>query len=180
MHALLQRLILDHKNLARLLEVLEHQLDDFHAGQEHDLDLLCELIKYMESYENQVHHPTEDLIFARLKALTNERQVALETLENQHHLLADMTRKFGDSLEAIMQGEVVSRHEVETQGRALLEMLHQHVGIEEREVFMLIEERFEPADWTALEAQAPWVHDPLFENPDLARFRALFQHLAHA
>jgi len=180
MQALLQRLILDHKNLTRLLEVLERQLDDFHVGQEHDLDLLYELMDYVESYEDQVHHPAEDLIFTRFKEITDEKRVAVETLEDQHRILADMTRKFRNSLQAIIHEGVVLRHEVEAQGRAMLKMLRQHMDLEEGEVFGLIGERLDAADWVALEAQAPKVNDPIFGNPDPARFRALFRHFTQA
>jgi hemerythrin-like domain-containing protein len=176
----LERLILDHKHLARLLELLERQLDDFHTGQEHDLDLLCELVSYVESYEDKVHHPTEDLIFARFKEITDDKRVAVETLEDQHRILADMTRKFRNSLEAIMHEGVVLRHDVEAQGRAMLKMLRQHVDLEESEVFPLLRERLDIADWMALEAQAPKITDPVFGNPDPARFRALFRHLSQS
>jgi hemerythrin-like domain-containing protein len=175
---LLRRLTLDHKNLARLLDVLERQLDDFHAGREHDLDLLCELVEYVETYEDQVHHPSEDLIFARLKEVTGDKRVAVETLEEQHHLLADMSKQFRNSLEAIMHEGVVLRHEVEAQGRAMVKMLRQHMDLEEGEVFPLADERLDGGDWDALAAAAPNVNDPVFGRPDPARFRSLFQHLS--
>jgi hemerythrin-like domain-containing protein len=176
MHPLLQRLVLDHKNLEFLLAILERQLDDVHAGQEHDLDLLCELVEYVESYEDQVHHPTEDLIFARFKSMTEEKRVAVETLEDQHLILAEMTRTFRCSLEAIVNGGMVLRNEVESQGRAILKTLRQHVDLEEREVFGLIAERLDAADWAILEGQVPKIDDPVFGTPDAARFRALFRH----
>jgi len=158
------------------LEVLERQLDEFHAGREHDLDLLCELIEYVESYEDQVHHPTEDLIFAHFKEISDEKRVALETLEDQHQILADMTRRFRNSLDAIMHEGVVLRRDVEAQGRAMLKTLRQHMDLEENEVFGLLEERLDATDWALLEGRVPKAHDPIFGTPDPARFRALFQH----
>ena len=177
MHHLLQRLKRDHVNLLRLLGALERQLDDFHHGREHDLDLMCELVEYIESYEDQVHHPTEDLIFERLKALTDDKRVAVEALEEQHRILADMSRKLRNSLEAIMHGGVVLRHEVEAQGRSMIKMLHRHMDLEEKEVFELAHAVLKDADWQAVEAQAPKFSDPVFGNPDPARFRTVFMHL---
>jgi hemerythrin-like domain-containing protein len=178
MHTLLRRLKTDHRNLTRLLQVLERQLDDFHAGEEHDLDLMCELVEYLESYEDQMHHPTEDLVFARLKALTDEKRVAVETLEDQHRQLSDMSKKFRRSLEAIMHEGVVLRQEVESQGRAMIKVLRQHMDLEEGEVFPLAEERLSPQDWAAVADQAPNLTDPVFGDPDPARFRSLFRHLS--
>lgn len=178
MHKLLRQLKQDHTNLTRLLKVLDQQLDDFHAGREHDLDLLCELVEYIASYEDQVHHPTEDLVFERLKSITGERRVAVETLEDQHRLLAGMTKKFRDSLETIMHEGVVLRQEVEAQGRAMVKMLRQHMDLEENEVFVLADATLDDADWNWVDERAPKYNDPIFGNPDPARFRTLFQHLA--
>ena len=177
MHALLQQLNRDHHNLSVLLEVLERQLDDFHQGEEHDLDLMCELVDYIESYEDQVHHPTEDLIYERLKALTDDKRVAVETLEDQHRILADMTNKFQKSLDAIVHGGVVLRQEVEAQGRAMIKTVRQHMDLEEQEVFPLAATELGAEDWAEVEERAPKYNDPVFGDPDPARFRTLFAHL---
>jgi len=177
MHPLLQKLTRDHENLSRLLDVLEKQLDDFHQGQEHDLDLMRELVEYIESYEDQVHHPTEDLVYERLKALTDDKRVAVETLEEQHRILTGMSGKLRHSLDAIMHEGVVLRHEVEAQGRALVKTLRQHMDLEEEEVFALADAKLGDADWAAVEERAPKYNDPVFGDPDPARFRTLFAHL---
>lgn len=177
MHPLLQRLHLDHRNLSTLLAVLEKQLDDFHVGEEHDIDLMCELMDYVESYEDQVHHPTEDRIFEKLKAATDDKRVAVETLQEQHQILADMSKAFGASLNAILHEGVVLRHEVEAQGRGMVKMLKQHMTLEDSEVFPLAERTLSDEDWAAISEQAPSINDPVFGNPDPVRFRTLFQHL---
>jgi hemerythrin-like domain-containing protein len=178
MHELLHQLSRDHANLARLLQVLERQLDDFHAGHEHDLDLLCELVEYLSSYEDQIHHPTEELVFARLGELAGDRQALLDTLAEQHRSLAAMTKKFRDSLEAIMHEGVVLRQAVEDQGRAMVGLLREHMALEDREALPLAGRLLQAADWAWVLERAPKYNDPVFGNPDPARFRTLFQHLA--
>jgi hemerythrin-like domain-containing protein len=66
MNRLLNRLAEDHARLARLMTLLEGLLDRFHEGLEPDYELMCELMEYMIDYADQVHHPSEDLIFERL------------------------------------------------------------------------------------------------------------------
>jgi hemerythrin-like domain-containing protein len=134
-------------------------------------------VAYLESYEDQVHHPTEDLIFDRLKARTEKKRVAVETLEEQHKILADMTKTFYNSLEAIMHEGVVLRQQVESEGRAMVKLLRRHMDLEETEVFALAESSLSDADWKDLEERVPKVNDPVFGDPDPARFRTLFQHL---
>ncbi len=177
MHALLKRLKNDHKNLVKLLQVLEKQLDDFHEGREHDIDLMCELVEYIESYADQIHHPTEDLVFIRLKELTDEQRVAVETLEDQHHILHDMSKGFAQALEAIMHGDVILRQELESKGRAMLKTLRQHMNLEENDIFVLADATLSDEDWDWAAEQAPKLNDPVFGDPDPARFRTLFQHL---
>lgn len=103
--------------------------------------------------------------------------MAVEALEEQHRILADMSRKLRNSLEAIMHGGVVLRHEVEAQARAMIKMLRRHMDLEENEVFVLAHEVLKDADWKAVEEQAPKFADPVFGNPDPARFRTVFMHL---
>lgn len=178
MHILLQRLILDHKRLIILLEILARQLDDFHAGNEHDLDLACELVQYIRAYADQVHHPTEDLIFVRFKALSDENRAVLEVLDTQHQMLATMTKNFSHALESVMQGDVMPRDLIEEQGRAMVKLLKEHIDLEEREAFTCIDTCLKADDWQVLEAQIPNSDDPVFERPDPIRFRSLLRHLA--
>ncbi len=178
MHKLLRQLNQDHNNLELLLNLLTKQLDEFHEGREHDMDLLAELVEYVASYEDQVHHPTEDLLFERLKLRTEEKRVAVETLEDQHQLLTDMTKRFAQSLEGMLYGEVLLRREVEAQGRAMVKVLRQHMELEEGEVFPLIDSRLQEEDWAFVEERAVKIRDPLFVEPDRARFINVFKHLS--
>lgn len=175
MNQLVQRLGLEHRRLARLLDLLERLLDRFSAGTEPDYDLMCELLEYMEIYGDQIHHKSEDLIFDRLRAIGVEKTDILDVLAHQHALLGQMNRRFRRSLEGIIHEEVLRRDEVEMQGRELIAALRQHMDIEEREAFPLAIERLSADDWSELESVMPDTSDPLFVAPDTARFRALYQ-----
>jgi hemerythrin-like domain-containing protein len=177
MHRLLRRLKLDHKNLVLLLAVLQKQLDDFHDGSEHDTDLTCELVEYLASYEDQVHHPTEELVFARLRELSDEHRAVLDRLQEEHHILIVKNKRFADSLEAIMHGGVLLRADLEAEGRDLLQMLRAHMDLEENTAFTAAVEHLSEEDWDAIEERAPKLNDPVFGKPDPARFQTLFKHL---
>ena len=88
MPKLLDKLNLDHKHLSRLLDLMEKQLDGFHEGNEPDFELMCEMLEYVENYADQVHHPTEDLIFHRLLERSDKRRDVMETLFEQHQTLS--------------------------------------------------------------------------------------------
>jgi len=177
MTQLIHRLGLEHKRLARLLALLERLLDRFSEGTEPDFDLMCELLEYMETYADQVHHRTEDLIFERLHAIGVEKEEVLDILGHQHKLIGQINRRFRQSLDGIVHEEVLRRDEVEIQGRELIAVLRQHMDLEEREAFPLALKHLDSTDWTAIEEAAPGVSDPLFVMPDKARFRNLYQEL---
>lgn len=177
MSQLLDRLTKDHRHLTRLLDLLDTLLDHFHAGHEPDYELMCEMLEYLDSYADQVHHPTEEVIFERLLALGQEKRRAIDMLSHQHSLLSQLNKRFRQSLDGIVHGDVLLREEVEQQGRELVSTLRNHADLEEAEVFPFARERLSEDDWRAIEAAVPKIHDPIFGDPDPARFRALFQHL---
>jgi hemerythrin-like domain-containing protein len=174
---LLDRLNQDHRHLARLLVLLKELLDRFHEGSEPDYELMCEMLEYMECYADQVHHPTEELIFQRMLGYGAEKKQVLDILTHQHALLSRMNKRFRQSLEGIVHEEVLLRQDVEHQGRELVDTLWEHLKLEEAEAFPYALERLSAADWEELTDAAPKFNDPVFGDYDPARFRTLFQHL---
>lgn len=177
MSHLLDRLVEDHRRLARLLDLLDGLLDQFRDGEEPDYELMCELLEYMIDYADQVHHPSEDLIFERLLEQPGQGHDVLRRLMLQHESLAQLNRRFKESLEGIVHEEVLSRDEVEQQGRELLATLREHMRLEDQEAFPIAAEVLTAEDWEALLAQAPTVEDPVFGKADPERFRALYTQL---
>jgi len=178
MNPIMTRLGQDHAHLARLLDLFDDLLDRFHEGHEPDYELMCEMLEYMADYADQIHHPTEDLIFRRALEKGIQKRDVFDVLMNQHDLVAQLNKRFRQSLDAIVHEEVLLRDEVEAQGRELVNTLREHMTLEDREAFPIALERLDQADWEAVEAAAPSADDPVFVTPDPQRFRALFQHLA--
>lgn len=177
MSALLNRLEEDHRRLTEIMELLEGLLDRFHDGEEPDYELLAELLEYMTDYADQVHHPSEDLIFEHLLATTDQGHEVLQRLMLQHQSLTQLNRRFRESLEGIVHEEVLPRDEVEIQGRELLATLRSHMLLEDNEGFPLAARLLSAEDWAQIEARAPDVQDPVFGHADPVRFRTIFAQL---
>ncbi len=178
MHPLMQRLALDHVRLARLIDLLSSLLDRFRDGQELDYDLFCELLEYMDTYADTIHHPTEDLIFRRALDQGAENRDVFDVLMRQHSVVIEMNKRFRRSLDGIAHEEVLRRDEVESQGRELVTTLRAHLILEDTQAFPIALARLDPADWDAVQTMAPRADDPLFGTPDPQRFRALLRHLS--
>ena len=177
MTQLLKRLQEDHLHLVRLLDLLERLLDMFHEGTEPDYELMCELLEYMEQYADQLHHPSEDLIFERMRTYYTGQLQMLDVLSNQHQVLGEINRQFRISIEGIIHGDVLRRDLVEAHGRDLIETLRKHLDLEEKEAFPLARKLLTDDDWAELQEQAPKASDPLFGDRDPDRFQALYRHL---
>lgn len=175
MNPLLQRLGRDHAGLTQLLDLLSAMLDRFHDGDEPDYDVIAESLEYMESYADEIHHPSEELIFKRLIEIGEGGNEVLSVLSKQHDVLHQVTRDFRTAIEGILNEEVIRRDEVEVQGRDLVATLRQHMVLEDTVAFPLALEKLSEDDWRVLIETAPEDNDPIFGKPDPARFNSLFQ-----
>ncbi|MGD2081331.1 MAG: hemerythrin domain-containing protein [Chromatiales bacterium] len=178
MHRILQHLHRDHLRLAQLLDLMEHQLDLFHAGDEPELDLLIDMLDYLENYADCVHHRAEDLIFDAFDAEHPGHRAVIEELEAQHTRLSEMTRTFRHALEGIVQGSVQRRDEVERLGREYLDLQRRHMEAEERDILPVLEESVTDELLDSLESQLPSPDDPLFDDRVKDHYRMLYRYLA--
>lgn len=174
---LLEKLRADHVNLKRLLNLLDKDLDSLFTGNDSNLDLKIELLDYIQEYANKVHQPTEELVFDSLREELKSHLGLRERLGREHEKLVEMACRFRDTLEGIMQGEVISREEVGTRGREFVALQRQHIDLEDNEIFPLFEKVLDPSEWEALADQAPDVEDPVFSRQDYNRFRSLIDYL---
>ncbi|MET0071503.1 MAG: hemerythrin domain-containing protein [Candidatus Thiodiazotropha sp.] len=179
MRPLLEKLHKDHINLARLLDLMSHELDALSAGHEANFDLKIEMLDYVEHYAEQSHHPTEDQInkVAFRKKSMKEHKPLYERITKEHVDLIGLARNYRKTLEGAMQGEVLLREEVETRGREFVALQRQHIDLEEQEVFPLVESVLSDKDWQKLEAEIAHGEDPLFNRQDYNRFRSLIDYL---
>ena len=178
MHRLLEKLVQEHRNLERVLELLSAQLDRFFAGEESDFDLKIELMEYIETFADQGHHPLEERLFQAALDRAGEQRELLERLTRQHQDLVQLTRRFRLSLENILQDGMMTRAELETQGREYIALQRQHIDLEESEAFPLLEELLTEEDWARVAREMPGRTDPVFETPDQVRFHNLVSYLA--
>jgi hemerythrin-like domain-containing protein len=179
MSQLLEKLRHDHENLTRLLDLLSAQLDDLYAGDESNFDLKIEMLDYIEHYAEHYHHPAEEKINEKIfrKETFQAHKSLQERVTREHEALMGMARRFRETLEGIMQGEVQRREEVETRGREFIALQRQHIDLEEQELFPLIIDALTEKEWEKLEREIPHMDDPVFHRQDYNRFRSLIDYL---
>ncbi len=172
------RLMQDHMRHAKLLDLFDSLLDRFHDGAEPDYDLMNEMLEYLDSYVDIVHHPTEDLVFHRVLEKGVEQPEMFELLMRQHAGLSQVSKRFRQSLNGILHEEVLLREDVEADGRELVAGMRTHMLQEDGDAYPIALQSLDNGDWESIATQAPTAEDPLFGTPDPVRFRALYRYLS--
>ncbi len=58
----------EHRNMEKLLLVLEQELSVFDWAERPDYEVVWKIISYFKVYPDAYHHPQEDLIFKKVEA----------------------------------------------------------------------------------------------------------------
>jgi hemerythrin-like domain-containing protein len=170
----------EHANFATLLDLLEGELERFHKGEPPDYELMLDIMFYMTHYPDVLHHPKEDLAFARIKEREVSVRSMVDDLASQHARL----KEFGDALvvalDDIVNGSITSRDHVEIPGRAYIADFRGHMQEEETVILPLVTRLLGHADWAAINAEIQHMDDPLFGEHKAERYAALRRQIARA
>ena len=168
----------EHVNFAKLLDILEAQLDLLHRGDSPHYELMQDIMFYMTHYPDIVHHPLEDVAFARIKVREQSAAATIDELTKQHlqlHKLGDdLVRSLGD----IVNGSIALRASVEGPARTYVQTLRNHMDIEETKILPMAEKLLSGADWTAITKAVEHFEDPLFGRNTAKQYAAIQEHLA--
>ena len=168
----------EHVNFARLLNVLDGQLMLFHGGRSPDYELMLNIMFYMTHYSDVLHHPKEDLVFAKIREREKAVAGTVDELAAQHARLHDAGRELVRQLDDIVNGTISSREAVEAVARDYVGTLRSHMRLEEDEILPLADELLTPRDWKAIHAAIEHLEDPLFGKHPEARYVALHRQIS--
>src|ERR1700675_2075136 len=81
---IIERLSQEHRNIEKLLAILERELEGFDRGGRPDYEVIRAVISYFEVYPEVYHHPQEDLVFAKLRTLDPAAAAKVGDLAREH------------------------------------------------------------------------------------------------
>ena len=167
----------DHRNYARLLDLIEQQVDAFHAGKRPNYELLHSIVYYLRHYPDRFHHPREDVAFARLVKRDPQLQLEIARRIQEHVVIAAAGEELLKCVNEIIAGGVIGRAMLEAAAATYLVYYRHHLATEERHVIPRAVELLTPADWAAV-AAIPIEPDPLFGDDSDARYGELREQIA--
>lgn len=174
MPRVLKQLISDHRNMSKLLDVLNEELERYRHAGALDFDVLTRILDYIRNYPDLRHHPREDLLFKHLQRKHPVEVDAVSTLLLEHEELAALTRRFSAAIRNLMQGFAMPRPEFEALIALYIGSHRSHMRQEEQVYFPLLRKHLEPMDWRQVELDAtkPGA-DPLFGGKIDAEYQTL-------
>ncbi len=176
-HAILQGLHEDHINMSKIAALIAAELEQLEDGAPANYDLLENIMSYVIAYPDTYHHPTEDVVFARLRHVVPEAGADIDALLAEHEQLSAYGREFLGTIRAVEEEAVVTRAEFLVRGKEYLELLVAHMNKEEAGLFRLAAKRLDASDWDEIGARVEAMEDPLFGSAVNADYRRLWQRI---
>lgn len=165
----------EHRNIEKLLGVIEQELGVFDRRERPDYETLQAIVDYFEEYPALCHHPKEDMIVAILKARTPASAGSLENIESDHQQERARLRRLAHTLENVRTGGELPRQSVDDVVREFIAQERRHIDYEERAVFPAAIKALRAEDWAGIDARLSDARDPLFDRTVEEKFRALAQ-----
>ncbi len=162
-HDVVGALYVEHQYVARLLEVLEHQISAASAAEPLDRQASIAVMSYMTQCPDAYHHPREDAMFARLAKRDSSLVERIAEIKRAHRTIASAGKQLLAALQRLEDGTRVDQGKVVSRMNDYVNALREHMSIEERDLFQRAREVLDDQDLEEIDRAFARVTDPLFE-----------------
>ena len=133
---IIERLSREHRNIEKLLTILERELEVFDCGDRPDYEVIRAIISYFEVYPEVYHHPQEDLVFAKLRTRDAAAAAQVGDLAREHHKGAERLQRVAQAIDNVLADREVLRQNVDTIVRDFIEHERRHMMMEDRDFIL--------------------------------------------
>lgn len=173
----IEQLKLDHRNMARLLDLIQGELEVMRAGEPADLDMLHSVMDYALHYPDICHHPKEDVVYRRLVRRDPTAEARVGDLIREHVRLSDLTRKLAAAIHNMAHDVELPRAWLERLVEEFLSAYRRHIAAEEQTFFPAAIVALTDEDWAEIDAAADGSEDPLFGGHLAGTYRGLYERI---
>ncbi len=146
-------LMIEHRLIERMIQIIKIQLEDIQTGKKADPDLIDRFIHFVRTYADRCHHgKEEDILFRELarKKIQPEHKRILEELLEEHKFGRQITLTLADASQKYQKGETESLAVLTECLRSLVEFYPDHIKKEDKEFFIPIMDYFSPEEKDAM------------------------------
>ena len=177
---ILEELREDHRNLARLLDLLEAECQDIPNDGEPDMELLHDIMHYMTVYPDAIHHPREDLVYAAMREQGPELAEGLENIPGDHREIAELGETLRNDIEAVISGAAVTRQHLLEDLMKYVGCLRRHMDWEESDLFPRADSLARDKETATVDVSMHLGEDPVFGATTAKAFGNLLTYLQRA
>lgn len=175
MSRLIEVLLEEHRNIEKLLHVLEQELDVFDRTESPDYEILRTIVEYFQDYPESYHHPKEDIVFEKLKLRDPSAVARIGDVEAEHQRETQRLRRFAQAINDILAGREYPRRSFHNVVRDFIDHQRQHMHKEEQLLYPAAIKGLRAEDWVEIDARLNNKKDPLFDRVAEKEFDALRQ-----
>jgi hemerythrin-like domain-containing protein len=177
MSSVIETLREEHKNIGRLLNAMEDQIERLATASNRDFDLLQSIANYFCDYPDRCHHPKENAILRQLHEMHPAEAATVGDLAKEHRDACARAHRFRDNISAIFRDQFLLRDKLLSAGRSFIDAEREHMKMEENLFFPLAESVLDEEDWRSIEGNIRQMQDPLFGELVEKEFRILREFL---
>ena len=137
----------EHRNIEKLLRVLEEELSVFDRGERPDYEVFGAIIEFFQKYPDSCHHPKEDVIYQKFKARDPSRAASIADLETEHREGAVRLRRVAQAIDAVLNDQELLRESVDRIVHDFIDNERKHIALEDEVVLPAIVDTLQPEDW---------------------------------
>ncbi len=155
----------EHRNMEKLLRVLERELSLFDRGDCPDYEVVLAVIEFFKDYPDSCHHPKEDIIIEKFKARDPVAAATIGDFEAEHREGARRLCRVAQAVESVLSNQDLLRQTIVDIIRDFINHERQHMAREERVVFPAVLNALQPGDWADIALQLTNRYGPI-SQPD--------------
>lgn len=164
MSELVNSLTTEHKRMAKLLSLLDEEVNRFNEGNTLDYELVSAIVDYLTRTSQLKHHQAEDEIYKWIKIRDPEAASAINDIHLEHEKLAILSKTFQEAVSNVEQDNELPRMWLVSVANQYSTAHRNHLRLEERELFPKAIETLMASDWQDVEDHINRELDPEFER----------------
>jgi hemerythrin-like domain-containing protein len=165
----------EHRNIEKLLGVLERELNVFGRGDRPDYEVVLAVVDYFKGYPDSCHHPKEDIIVEKFKARDALAASTIGDLAAEHREGARRLQRVAQAVEDVLSDQGLLRQTVNDIVRDFVNHERRHMAMEERVVFPAVIKALRSEDWADIALQLADRYGPPSESNFEEKFAALWR-----
>jgi hemerythrin-like domain-containing protein len=175
MTRIVELLLEEHRNIKKLLHVLEQELNVFDHSDQPDYEILRAIIEYFQDYPEGYHHPKEDMVFEKLKLRDPAVAKRIGDVQEEHQVETKRLQRFAHAVDDVLAGREYLRQEFHDVVHDFIQHQREHMDKEEMMLFPAAVNALQPEDWAEIDTRLNDRKDPLFDDASQKNYDSLQQ-----